>query len=189
MRQKKKEKKREFFIKAAKKAFIKRGIVSTNMEDISLNTGTSRTALYYYFKSKEDILKAIILETREKLMRRLKKNMKSVKNKKKFFLLLVDTVHWLAKNEKEALTIILRLKLKDSESNLPKLKDFMKHIEKKIISEIISMMNDKNLEISEKDMTLIFDYLTGLSFFIMIGMPERFLNVMNESFLKEFERF
>ena len=189
MRQKKKEKKREFFIKAAKKAFMKRGLVSTNMEEISLNTGTSRTALYYYFKSKEDILKAIILDTKERLIRRIKKNIKSVKNRKDFFLLLVDSVYWLSKSEKEALNIILRLKLRDNESNLPKLKDFMKHVEKKIIYEISKLVNDKELEISERDMSLLFDYLTGLSFFRVIGMPERFLSVMNEAFLREFERF
>ena len=188
MSQKKKEKKREFFIKAAKKTFIKRGLVSTNMEDISLKTGTSRTALYYYFKSKEEILKAIILGAKEKINKRLKKGLRQVKDKKGFLELLIETVYWFYKNDKEAMNIILRLKLKDTESNLPKLKEFLKHIEKKLLNELLLLTSEKNIEVSEKEMSLLFDYLTGLSFFVMIGMPDRFLRVMNEAFAKEFLR-
>jgi len=186
MRQKKKEKKKEFFIKAAKKTFIKRGIVSSNMEDISLKTGTSRTALYYYFNSKEEILKAIILGVKDKILKRLLKGIKDVKNKKDLLNLMIETVFWLHKNDKESMNIVLRLKLKDNESNLPQLKEFLKHVEKKLLREIISLAKEKDVEFSEKEITLLFDYLTGLSFFIIIGMPDRFLHVMNKAFSKEF---
>lgn len=54
------DKKKEYFLKVSKKVFLKEGLVSSNMKDIAAKAGVSRTALYYYFKSKKDILREIV---------------------------------------------------------------------------------------------------------------------------------
>jgi len=48
--------KREAVIKAAVRAFNKRGFEGTSLDDIAKDLAVTKTALYYYIKSKNDIL-------------------------------------------------------------------------------------------------------------------------------------
>ena len=49
-------------LEAAAKLFAQRGFGGTNLQDIADSLGISRPALYYYFKSKEDILASLVEE-------------------------------------------------------------------------------------------------------------------------------
>lgn len=49
-------------LEAAAKLFAERGFGGTNLQDIADVLGISRPALYYYFKSKEDILASLVEE-------------------------------------------------------------------------------------------------------------------------------
>ena len=52
---------REEILKAAQNAFLKYGIEKITLDDIAQECGIKKTALYYYFKSKEEILGEMIL--------------------------------------------------------------------------------------------------------------------------------
>ena len=58
----KKEALRRTVLEAAAKLFAQRGFGGTNLQDIADSLGISRPALYYYFKSKEDILASLVEE-------------------------------------------------------------------------------------------------------------------------------
>ena len=58
----KKEALRRNVLEAAARLFAQRGFGGTNLQDIAESLGISRPALYYYFKSKEDILTSLVEE-------------------------------------------------------------------------------------------------------------------------------
>ena len=58
----KKEALRRNVLEAASRLFAQRGFGGTNLQDIAESLGISRPALYYYFKSKEDILTSLVEE-------------------------------------------------------------------------------------------------------------------------------
>lgn len=49
------------FLQAAEKLFQRWGINKTTMEDIAREAGKGKSTLYYYFKSKEEVLEAVAL--------------------------------------------------------------------------------------------------------------------------------
>lgn len=53
---------RNAILDAASKLFIERGIGGTSIQDIAESLGLTRTAVYYYFKKKEDILQTLTEE-------------------------------------------------------------------------------------------------------------------------------
>lgn len=57
---------RQHILDAASLLFIGKGFGGTNINDIAEAVGVSRTALYYYFRSKETILQALTEEVTEK---------------------------------------------------------------------------------------------------------------------------
>ncbi|HIE30743.1 TPA: TetR/AcrR family transcriptional regulator, partial [Candidatus Poribacteria bacterium] len=55
-----KEDKKEFIIEASRELFARFGLKKTTMDEIAKKCGMSKATLYYYFKSKEDIFRAVI---------------------------------------------------------------------------------------------------------------------------------
>jgi AcrR family transcriptional regulator len=53
---------REEIINGAKELFERFGFKKTTMEDIARAIGKSKSALYYYYKTKEDIFEAVVLQ-------------------------------------------------------------------------------------------------------------------------------
>lgn len=50
---------RKAILDAASKLFIERGLGGTSMQDIATELGLTRTAVYYYFRNKQEILKGL----------------------------------------------------------------------------------------------------------------------------------
>ncbi|ARF84922.1 TetR/AcrR family transcriptional regulator [Burkholderia cenocepacia] len=57
---------RQAILDAASLLFIEKGFVGTNINDIADAVGMTRTALYYYFPSKESMLEALTREVTER---------------------------------------------------------------------------------------------------------------------------
>jgi AcrR family transcriptional regulator len=55
-----KEDKKEFIIEASRELFARFGLKKTTMDEIAKKCSMSKATLYYYFKSKEDIFRAVI---------------------------------------------------------------------------------------------------------------------------------
>lgn len=58
---------RKNILNAAKKLFLKKGIPQTTMDDIAKEADYSKSTIYVYFKSKEEIYNYIILESMTQL--------------------------------------------------------------------------------------------------------------------------
>lgn len=56
------ETRRKEFIKAAKELFMEKGFEQTSVSDITNKVGMSHGAFFYYFKSKNDVMKAVIYD-------------------------------------------------------------------------------------------------------------------------------
>lgn len=68
---------RENIIQSAKTLFESRGIEKTTVDDIAKEADCSKSTLYVYFKSKEEILQTILLEQMEQLLFLLKENIEN----------------------------------------------------------------------------------------------------------------
>jgi len=62
---------REHILKAAQELFARFGFRKTTMEDVARAARIAKATLYYYFKSKENILQELIYKKGEELRRRL----------------------------------------------------------------------------------------------------------------------
>jgi len=65
------EEKHQLILNAAQKRFAHFGISKTSMEDIAADIGLSKSSLYYYFTTKEDIFKAVIAREQKIFIARL----------------------------------------------------------------------------------------------------------------------
>jgi AcrR family transcriptional regulator len=59
-------------LRRAAELFERKGVTQTSIEDIATAVGVKREAVYYYFKSREDILLEIILPQSNNLIRNLR---------------------------------------------------------------------------------------------------------------------
>jgi AcrR family transcriptional regulator len=59
---------RERILEGARTAFMRFGFERTSMADIAAGAGVTRTALYHYFESKEDVLRAVIDDLDSKML-------------------------------------------------------------------------------------------------------------------------
>ena len=70
------EEKHQLILNAAQKRFGHFGISKTSMEDIAADIGLSKSSLYYYFTTKEDIFKAVIAREQEIFIARMEEILK-----------------------------------------------------------------------------------------------------------------
>jgi TetR/AcrR family transcriptional regulator, cholesterol catabolism regulator len=63
---------RRALITAAAEVFRAKGLSDTSLHDISVSIGVDRASLYYYFGSKEQLFRAVILESIEDVVTRAK---------------------------------------------------------------------------------------------------------------------
>ncbi|MCD6507926.1 TetR/AcrR family transcriptional regulator [Candidatus Poribacteria bacterium] len=74
------EGKKELIVKKARELFARYGMKKTTMEDIASACGMGKATLYYYFKGKEDIFRAVIKEEFEIYRRRMEENLSKAKS-------------------------------------------------------------------------------------------------------------
>ena len=65
--------KREIILEAAKNCFKDKGFYGSGMDEIAKKAGITKSLLYYYFKSKDDIFIALLEESLERLLENLSK--------------------------------------------------------------------------------------------------------------------
>ncbi len=61
LKEKEKEKRREYIIDAAEKLFLDKGYENVPMSDIAEEVGVNRATLYLYFKNKDTLYFAVLL--------------------------------------------------------------------------------------------------------------------------------
>jgi len=87
---------RDEIIKAAQKLFKQYGLHKTTMEDIAKSMGRGKSTLYYYYKSKDEIIDAVILQEINELFEKTKNSVEKVttaeEKLKAYFLVSLKTV-------------------------------------------------------------------------------------------------
>ncbi|AEJ61088.1 regulatory protein TetR [Spirochaeta thermophila DSM 6578] len=71
-RAREKEARRKAILKAARKLFLSRGFLETSMDQIAEECELSKGTLYLYFKNKEELALAIVNQTFDELLARIK---------------------------------------------------------------------------------------------------------------------
>ncbi len=80
LKEKEKENRRNYITDSAENIFFQRGYDDVSMNDIAKEVGISRTALYLYFKNKEDIYLAIVVRGMKIINNLYKEGIKNGKN-------------------------------------------------------------------------------------------------------------
>lgn len=74
----KREDKRENIMKAAADAFTRYGYDKTTLDDIGRIVGLNKASLYYYYKNKEDLFLAVVLEESRRMIGHIQENVQSI---------------------------------------------------------------------------------------------------------------
>jgi AcrR family transcriptional regulator len=64
---------KEEILEAASRVFEKYGLAKSTLEDIALECGIKKTALYYYFKNKEELFKTMFMKDIESIKKHIDK--------------------------------------------------------------------------------------------------------------------
>ncbi len=87
---------REEIIRASQKLFKQYGLQKTTMEDIAKSMGRGKSTLYYYYKSKDEVIDAVILKEINELFEKTKAEVEKVTTAedklKAYFLVSLKTV-------------------------------------------------------------------------------------------------
>ena len=82
---------REEILKAAAQRFAKYGFYKTTIEEIASDLNKVKSALYYYFKTKEDLFKAVIETAQKKLWASIETNVSANKTQKEKLTTLITS--------------------------------------------------------------------------------------------------
>ena len=83
------ETRRQQLLESARRLFIKKGYRITTTEEIARNAGLTKGALYFHFKSKEDILFEVIKGMSGKTGHHFDENLRQARNLTDFFKMLM----------------------------------------------------------------------------------------------------
>ena len=143
------DKKKEYFLKVSKKVFLKEGLVSSNMKDIAAKAGVSRTALYYYFKSKKDILREIVKCGLEVYFNDLIHDITLAKSKQDIRQAILKNYFEMIKKDKEFVFIYMQLLVKTNETSLVSIREYFKKQQKEWYQKLNEQIREKKMDISD----------------------------------------
>jgi AcrR family transcriptional regulator len=80
----------EKIYEAARKIFLQKGMEGTRMQEIADEAGINKALLHYYFRSKENLFKAVFKDTFSRFLTRTRESFQSDITPKEKILLLID---------------------------------------------------------------------------------------------------
>ncbi len=175
-------------ISAAMELFTACGYEKTKIEDISKKAGVTRMMVYYYFDSKEEILKTIIKNLFDEAIKKIEKEEIDFLNPSNF----ITRVGEIVGDKKEFLGFVIGEVLKNKLEDFPIL-TYLKEFYNKII-EIFSKKFRIDLKKRDLDILyvnfLFFNSLPLLSFFLLKEKVAKELNIDEKKIEKLFiEKF
>ncbi len=94
-----KEEVRDYIVSVASKLFTRHGFKKTTMDEIAMACHKGKSSIYYYFKSKEEIFRAVVErdaeELKERLDRTIRKDDRAVDRLKAYILFRLHRVRTL----------------------------------------------------------------------------------------------
>ncbi len=164
---------KEEILNAASKAFDKYGLLKTKLEDIAKECGIKKTALYYYFKSKAEIIQTMFLRDIEKLkslgISKINKKKSAIEKLETYLYVRTESIRYMMKYfdlfMKENTPIIYReLAIKERKKTLKEEVDFLREI-------ILNGIKSKELKEDLEPMPLIYMLLSST---YTLGLEEYF---------------
>ena len=180
------DKKKEYFLKVSKKVFLKEGLVSSNMKDIAAKAGVSRTALYYYFKSKKDILREIVKCGLEVYFNDLIHDITLAKSKQDISKEILKNYFEMIKKDKEFVFIYMQLLVKTNETSLVSIREYFKKQQKEWYQKLNEQLREKKMDISDDEFRLMSIFSNGMVFAYFIGTSFEEIKKLTDQFLAGF---
>ena len=180
------DKKKEYFLKVSKKVFLKEGLVSSNMKDIAAKAGVSRTALYYYFKSKKDILREIVKCGLEVYFNDLIHDITLAKSKQDIRQAILKNYFEMIKKDKEFVFIYMQLLVKTNETSLVSIREYFKKQQKEWYQKLNEQLREKKMDISDDEFRLMSIFSNGMVFAYFIGTSFEEIKKLTDQFLAGF---
>ncbi len=172
--------KREGILRAASVMFQKYGFAKTTLDDIAQECGMKNTALYYYFKSKNDIINEMFNCEMKKIQDKIRNavvKQDTIRNKIYAFV-LEELISF--KNKKRYFDLILKENLSIEQRQLAfRQKNKFDKFEKKLLTEIISEGIERNVFVNRSIDSVIYmisGTTWGISYFVLHGNREMELN-------------
>jgi AcrR family transcriptional regulator len=160
---------REEILAAAQNAFLKFGIEKITLDDIARECGINKTALYYYFKNKEEILSEMLLNKIDDFEKRIRQEVlkkDNVKDRLRTYMLL--KINMMREN-------IPFFRLFENEGLSLKARKFLEENRKKIMDTDFCLIKDvlqqgiKNHKISYKLNNSLVLMILGVTYGTFIG--------------------
>jgi len=180
------DKKKEYFLKVSKKVFLKEGLVSSNMKDIAAKAEVSRTALYYYFKSKKDILREIVKCGLEVYFNDLIHDITLAKSKQDIRQAILKNYFEMIKKDKEFVFIYMQLLVKTNETSLVSIREYFKKQQKEWYQKLNEQIREKKMDISDDEFRLMSIFSNGMVFAYFIGTSFEEIKKLTDQFLAGF---
>ena len=180
------DKKKEYFLKVSKKVFLKEGLVSSNMKDIAAKAGVSRTALYYYFKSKKDILREIVKCGLEVYFNDLIHDITLAKSKQDIRQTILKNYFEMIKKDKKFVFIYMQLLVKTNETSLVSICEYFKKQQKEWYQKLNEQIREKKMDISDDEFRLMSIFSNGMVFAYFIGTSFEEIKKLTDQFLAGF---
>jgi len=147
-RKKSQAKTREKILKVATKLFARKGFDGARVDEIAQKAGVNKALIYYYFKSKKEILEEIMKEFLEESLRRKQKMLERPEqlDKEELIQSSSERIFDLYKGNEDVLRIIITEELKSEKKQWPlfQLLDMG-------LADGLKMAQDVGLSIKDKD--------------------------------------
>ncbi len=139
---------REKILKVATKLFARKGFDGARVDEIAKKAGVNKALIYYYFKSKEEILEEIMKRFLEESLRRKQKMLEGPEqmDKEELIQSSSERIFDLYKGNEDVLRIIITEELKSEKKQWPlfQLLDMG-------LADGLKMAQDVGISISKKD--------------------------------------
>ncbi len=154
--------KREEIFKKAKEVFSEKGIISTNIEDIAKKLKITRTGIYYYYKSKHEIVIEIIEDGLRRFFDELIKNSKEVRTKRDVFETIFNVFLWMKENDKEFVSIYFQIFSSKCELKLRKYREFFMKKHRMHFDRYKKFVSDRGIKVDDDEYHLLIIFLNGI---------------------------
>ncbi|MCX7983417.1 MAG: TetR/AcrR family transcriptional regulator [Bacteroidetes bacterium] len=150
-------------LEASKRVFQRWGFKKTTMDDIARESGKAKSSLYYYFKSKDDIIDALLDREFESIIQKARENALQQQTAKEMLKKYIVESIVAMKNEITQYTIIWD-EIKRDQNLITKLRDKFQSVEEQYIEEIlhIGFKNKEFSFISAQELTTAAKAITGM---------------------------
>ncbi len=177
-------KKKEEIFKKAKEVFSERGIVSTNIEDIAKKLKITRTGIYYYYSSKQEIVIEILEDGIKRFFDKLLKLSGRVRTRKDVFEAIFETFLWMKENDKEFISIYFQIFSSRCELKLRKYREYFMKEHSKYFNRFKEIVDKKGIKIGDEEYHLLIIFLNGIILTDITGLKFEKFKKLKEFLIK-----